>query len=162
MRGLACRVRGRTGQGKPLSVRFAHSPGFSGMVYPTCRSGRLKIPERPLRRDFIAQRGHAPRRAKPRGIFPPRAATRRRLAAGAGIWYTGGQLTVRREWAVDCATRMRKQAEKTDETTGKGLPEEALRHLRHGLSHRRLSGGGVRRVADLLPGPDLRGHRPAD
>ena len=54
------------------------------------------------------------------------------------------------------------KAEKTDETTGKGLPEEALRHLRHGLSHRRLSGGGVRRVADLLPGPDLRGHRPAD
>ena len=31
-------------------------------------------------------------------------------------------------------------AEKTDETTGKGLPEEALRHLRHGLSYRRLSG----------------------
>ena len=30
---LACRVRGRTGQGKPLSAHFVRSPGFSGMVY---------------------------------------------------------------------------------------------------------------------------------
>ena len=73
------------------TLKLAHAADESMGI----RSGwvdQLKIPERPLRRDFIAQRGHAPRRAKPRGIFPPRAATRRRLAAGAGIWYTGGSL----------------------------------------------------------------------
>ena len=83
--GLACRVRGRTGQGKPLSVRFAHSPGFSGMVYPTCRSGRLKIPElaegfycpararapaHEVQRDFPGLRCQPPRSAPQRRGFP--------------------------------------------------------------------------------------------
>ena len=37
-------ARARAGQGKPLTVRFAHSPGFSGMVYPTwCGRGELKV-----------------------------------------------------------------------------------------------------------------------
>ena len=153
MRGLACRVRGRTGQGKPLSVRFAHSPGFSGMVYPTCRSGRLKIPERPLRRDFIAQRGHAPRRAKPRGIFPPRAATRRRVAAGAGNMVYWGQLTARREWAAGCPPRMRKQQRRQMKQLGKASLKKHYAIFVMACLIAAFLGGGVRRVADLLPGP---------
>ena len=41
-------ARARAGQGKPLSVRFAHSPGFSGMVYPTWSVKAAENPGAPL------------------------------------------------------------------------------------------------------------------
>ena len=44
VRGRTGQARARAGQGKPLTVRFAHSPGFSGMVYPTwCGREKLKV-----------------------------------------------------------------------------------------------------------------------
>ena len=64
-------MRARTGQGKPLSVRYAHSPGFSGMIFPPWSVGatenpgarsaegffwsaRPRAPEHKMQRDFIA------------------------------------------------------------------------------------------------------------
>ena len=56
----ACPVRGRTGQGKPLSVRFAHSPGFSGWFSQPGGIEWLKIPAHEVQRDFPGLRCQPP------------------------------------------------------------------------------------------------------
>ena len=81
-------VRGRTGQGKPLSVRFAHSPGFSGMVHPTWAVKATKNPGAPFAEGFYCPaRARAPERPSAEGFYcPARARAPERPSAEGFYW----------------------------------------------------------------------------
>ena len=56
---------------RPLRRDFP-APSGHGRIFLACGANR---PGAPFAEGFFAQRGHAPRRAKPRGIFLPRPGT---------------------------------------------------------------------------------------
>ena len=69
-------ARARAGQGKHLSVRFAHSPGFSGMVYPTWSVKATENPGAPFAEGFYwPSRTRAPKRPSAEGFYWPAVPT---------------------------------------------------------------------------------------
>ena len=77
-------VRARTGRENPYPFASLTHRGFRGWLSQPGRSEQLKIPERPLWRGFIAQRGHALRNALCGGVLSPRGGSHPALASPAG------------------------------------------------------------------------------